>query len=215
MKYNGEGDLLFSVANDPVANVWYTGAVRCIDCDLDTKNVLTGSAVDCGTVRFQLQHHHVFHRLADGLSVFHELLRPERSTDRCCQYSGEVLKKVKETSRRINDIQTSVDLTMFNSVSKDNTTKVRFQLQHHHVFHKLADGLSVFHELLRPERSTDRCCQYSGEVLKKVKETSRRINDIQTSVDLTMFNSVSKDNTTKLFDSASLDHIETFKTERR
>ncbi|XP_042369783.1 eukaryotic translation initiation factor 3 subunit I-like [Plectropomus leopardus] len=57
IKYNREGDLLFSVAKDTVANVWYsvngerlgtynghTGAVWCVDCDWDTKNVLTGSA---------------------------------------------------------------------------------------------------------------------------------------------------------------------------
>lgn len=39
--------------------------------------------------------------------------------------SGEILKKAKEHSRHINDIQTSVDLTMFISASKDNTAKVR------------------------------------------------------------------------------------------
>ncbi|XP_030268154.1 eukaryotic translation initiation factor 3 subunit I isoform X2 [Sparus aurata] len=57
IKYNREGDLLFSVAKDTVTNVWYsvngerlgtynghTGAVWCVDCDWDTKNVLTGSA---------------------------------------------------------------------------------------------------------------------------------------------------------------------------
>lgn len=39
--------------------------------------------------------------------------------------SGDILKKVKEHSRQINDIQTSVDLTMFITASKDNTAKVR------------------------------------------------------------------------------------------
>ncbi|XP_024920946.1 eukaryotic translation initiation factor 3 subunit I-like [Cynoglossus semilaevis] len=88
-------------------------------------------------------------------------------------------------------------------------TRVRFHQQHHQVFHGPAGGLSVFHELLRPEGSTT-----DREVLKEAKEHSRDINAIQTSVDLTMFTSASKDNTAKLFDSASLDHIKTFKTER-
>lgn len=83
-------------------------------------------------------------------------------------------------------------------------------------------------------------CGQSGDVLKKIKEHSRQINDIQTSVDLTMFITASKDNTAKvrppdqcltvydwtqtrclrsacfsqLFDSNSLDHIKSFKTER-
>uniref|UniRef100_A0A3Q3XLM5 Serine-threonine kinase receptor-associated protein n=1 Tax=Mola mola TaxID=94237 RepID=A0A3Q3XLM5_MOLML len=71
IKYNREGDLIFSVAKDTVANVWYsvngerlgtynghTGAVWCVDCDWDTKNVLTGSADnscrlwDCETGRY-------------------------------------------------------------------------------------------------------------------------------------------------------------------
>lgn len=42
-----------------------------------------------------------------------------------CGQSGDILKKVKEHSRQINDIQTSVDLTMFITASKDNTAKVR------------------------------------------------------------------------------------------
>uniref|UniRef100_A0A3P8W7Z5 Serine-threonine kinase receptor-associated protein n=1 Tax=Cynoglossus semilaevis TaxID=244447 RepID=A0A3P8W7Z5_CYNSE len=63
-------------------------------------------------------------------------------------------------------------------------------------------------------------CQYSGEVLKKAKEHSRHINAIQTSVDITMFISASKNNTTKVrtllcVDSASLDHIKTFKAKRQ
>ncbi|NWZ17704.1 EIF3I factor, partial [Agelaius phoeniceus] len=57
IKYNREGDLLFTVAKDPIVNVWYsvngerlgtynghTGAVWCVDADWDTRHVLTGSA---------------------------------------------------------------------------------------------------------------------------------------------------------------------------
>ena len=41
-----------------------------------------------------------------------------------CVQDGEILKKVKEHTKQINDLQTSVDLTMFISASKDNTAKV-------------------------------------------------------------------------------------------
>uniref|UniRef100_A0A8C4R664 Serine-threonine kinase receptor-associated protein n=1 Tax=Eptatretus burgeri TaxID=7764 RepID=A0A8C4R664_EPTBU len=57
IKYNRDGDLLFSCAKDQVVNVWYslngerlgsynghTGAVWCVDVDWDTKKVLTGAA---------------------------------------------------------------------------------------------------------------------------------------------------------------------------
>jgi len=54
----------------------------------------------------------------------------------------------------------------------------------------------------------------TGEIVKTVKEHTKQINDMQPSVDLTMVISASKDNTAKLFDATSLDHIKTFKTER-
>lgn len=40
------------------------------------------------------------------------------------EQSGDILKKAKEHTKHINDIQTSVDLTMVISASKDNTAKV-------------------------------------------------------------------------------------------
>ena len=61
IKYNREGDLLFSAAKDKdsVINVWYSsngerlgsynghkGVVWCVDCNWDTTNVLSGSG-DC------------------------------------------------------------------------------------------------------------------------------------------------------------------------
>lgn len=41
-----------------------------------------------------------------------------------CEQSGEALKKVKEHTKQINDIQSSVDLTMVITASKDNSAKV-------------------------------------------------------------------------------------------
>lgn len=38
--------------------------------------------------------------------------------------SGDILKTIKEHNKQINDIQTSVDLTMVITASKDNTAKV-------------------------------------------------------------------------------------------
>lgn len=58
--------------------------------------------------------------------------------------------------------------------------------------------------------------QYSGkpgEVLVNVKEHSQQINDIQLSRDMTMFVTISKDNTAKLFDSTALEHQKTSWTE--
>lgn len=40
--------------------------------------------------------------------------------------SGEQLSNIKEHTKQINDIQTSRDMTMFITASKDNTAKVSF-----------------------------------------------------------------------------------------
>ncbi|MBW00948.1 Eukaryotic translation initiation factor 3 subunit I, partial [Eschrichtius robustus] len=114
IKYNREGDLLFTVAKDPIVNVWYsvngerlgtymghTGAVWCVDADWDTKHVLTGSADNSC-------------RLWDC----------ETGIEPGPLASGEVLVTVKEHSRQINDIQLSRDMTMFVTASKDNTAKL-------------------------------------------------------------------------------------------
>ncbi|XP_010221644.1 PREDICTED: eukaryotic translation initiation factor 3 subunit I-like, partial [Tinamus guttatus] len=54
----------------------------------------------------------------------------------------------------------------------------------------------------------------SGEQLSNIKEHTKQINDIQTSRDMTMFITASKDNTAKLFDCTTLEHLKTFRTER-
>lgn len=43
--------------------------------------------------------------------------------------SGEQLSNIKEHTKQINDIQTSRDMTMFITASKDNTAKVRLLLR--------------------------------------------------------------------------------------
>uniref|UniRef100_A0AAZ3PKB9 Eukaryotic translation initiation factor 3 subunit I n=1 Tax=Oncorhynchus tshawytscha TaxID=74940 RepID=A0AAZ3PKB9_ONCTS len=165
IKYNREGDLIFSVAKDTVANVWYsvngerlgtynghTGALWCVDCDWDTKNVLTGSA---------------------------------------------------DNSCRLWDCETEDNqpyLTVPCAESKITSA----------VWGPLGEFVIAGHE----NGEINQFSAKSGEVLKKVKEHNKQINDIQTSVDLTMVITASKDCSSKLFDSTTLDHIKSFKTER-
>lgn len=103
-----------------------------------------------------------------------------------CGQSGEILKKAKEHTKQINDIQTSVDLTMFISASKDNTAKVRpLSTQRHWLY-------------LLPVLS--RCV---GGWFYLHTASHQSVADGRVS-------SVSP----QLFDCTSLDHIKTFKTER-
>jgi len=60
-------------------------------------------------------------------------------------------------------------------------------------------------------------CQWemeSQEMVRKVSEHTKQINDIQLSKDMNMLITASKDTTAKLFDTYSLDVKKTYKTER-
>ncbi|KAK3090892.1 hypothetical protein FSP39_015529 [Pinctada imbricata] len=54
----------------------------------------------------------------------------------------------------------------------------------------------------------------TGKKLLTAKDHSKQINDIQLSKDMTMLISASKDTTSKLFDTNTLRHMKTYKTER-
>lgn len=56
--------------------------------------------------------------------------------------------------------------------------------------------------------------QTGGKKLNTVKGHKSQINDMQFNKDGTMFVTASKDHTAKLFDSESLMHLKTYKTER-
>ncbi|XP_054388405.1 eukaryotic translation initiation factor 3 subunit I isoform X2 [Pongo abelii] len=165
IKYNREGDLLFTVAKDPIVNVWYsvngerlgtymghTGAVWCVDADWDTKHVLTGSADNSC-------------RLWD-----------------CETDNNEPYMKIPCNDSKITSA----------------------------VWGPLGECIIAGHE----SGELNQYSAKSGEVLVNVKEHSRQINDIQLSRDMTMFVTASKDNTAKLFDSTTLEHQKTFRTER-
>uniref|UniRef100_A0AAA9TYL2 Eukaryotic translation initiation factor 3 subunit I n=2 Tax=Bovidae TaxID=9895 RepID=A0AAA9TYL2_BOVIN len=165
IKYNREGDLLFTVAKDPIVNVWYsvngerlgtymghTGAVWCVDADWDTKHVLTGSA---------------------------------------------------DNSCRLWDCETDSNEPYMRIPCNDSKITSA-------VWGPLGECIIAGHE----GGELNQYSAKSGEVLVNVKEHSRQINDIQLSRDMTMFVTASKDNTAKLFDSTTLEHQKTFRTER-
>uniref|UniRef100_A0A8C3R015 Eukaryotic translation initiation factor 3 subunit I n=1 Tax=Cyanoderma ruficeps TaxID=181631 RepID=A0A8C3R015_9PASS len=177
--YNREGDLLFTVAKDPIVNVWYsvngerlgtynghTGAVWCVDADWDTRHVLTGSADNSC-------------RLWD------------------CE-TGKQLALVKTSSAvRTCGFDFGGNIIMFST-----DKQMGYQC------------FVSFFDLRDPSQIDFSLPLQSGEQLSNIKEHTKQINDIQTSRDMTMFITASKDNTAKLFDCTSLEHLKTFRTER-
>uniref|UniRef100_A0AAQ5YEB1 Serine-threonine kinase receptor-associated protein n=1 Tax=Amphiprion ocellaris TaxID=80972 RepID=A0AAQ5YEB1_AMPOC len=215
IKYNREGDLLFSVAKDTVTNVWYsvngerlgtynghTGAVWCVDCDWDTKNVLTGSADNSC-------------RLWDCETGKQLALLNTNSAVRTCgfDFSGNIIMFSTDKQMGYQCYLNFFDLRDPQQID-DNQPYLSVPCSDHKITSAVWGPLGEFVIAGHENGEINQFSAKSGEVLKKAKEHSRQINDIQPSVDLTIFISASKDNTAKLFDSTSLDHIKTFKTER-
>uniref|UniRef100_A0A673LAN3 Eukaryotic translation initiation factor 3 subunit I n=1 Tax=Sinocyclocheilus rhinocerous TaxID=307959 RepID=A0A673LAN3_9TELE len=196
---NREGDLLFSVAKDPIANVWYsvngerlgtynghTGAVWCVDVDWDTKNVLTGSADNSC-------------RLWDCETGKQLALLETSSAVRTCgfDFSGNIIMFSTDKQMGyqcflnyfdLRDPQQIEDNQPYQSVPC-NESKITSA-----VWGPLGEFVIAGHE----NGEINQYSAKSGEILKVAKEHTKQINDIQSSVDLTMLISASKDCTAKV-----------------
>ncbi|XP_075764807.1 eukaryotic translation initiation factor 3 subunit I [Pelodiscus sinensis] len=215
IKYNREGDLLFTVAKDPIVNVWYsvngerlgtynghTGAVWCVDADWDTRHVLTGSADNSC-------------RLWDCETGKQLALVKTNSAVRTCgfDFGGNIIMFSTDKQMGYQCLVSFFDLRDPTQIESSepymkipcNESKITSA-----VWGPLGEFIIAGHE----NGELNQFSAKSGEVLLNVKEHTKQINDIQTSKDMTMFITASKDNTAKLFDSTTFEHQKSFRTER-
>lgn len=215
IKYNIEGDLLFSCAKDPQPNVWYSingerlgtykghgGAVWCLDVSWDTCKLLTGSAdntcrlwdVQTGVQLSEFQTRSAVRTC--GLSFSGNLVM--YTTDKAMSQSCEMLvyDLRDEGQMRNNDPMWSVPS------AKSKITSA--------VWGPLDEVIITGHE-------NGDLCQWdvsAQEMGRRVSDHNKKINDIQLSKDMNLLVTASKDFTAKLFDTYSLDHMKTYKTDR-
>lgn len=215
IKYNREGDLIFTAAKDNQPNVWYSlngerlgsfkghnGAVWCIDVNWNTTKVLTGSADnscklwDCETGK-NLNTLDVKNAVRScGFSYSGNLLM--YSTDKTMGHPCEI---------HIFDVR---DHTQMKSGEQLMVIPVTGPKITSAVWGPYEEDIIAGHE-------SGEIIQYdikTGEKINAVKEHTKQINDLQLSLDYSMLISASKDTTAKLFDRASLEHMKTYKTER-
>lgn len=215
IKYNREGDLLFSCAKDPQPNVWYSingerlgtfkghgGAVWCIDVNWDTTKVLTGSADntcriwDCGT--------------GSQLEEF-----GTKSAVRTCgfSFSGQMVMYTTDKAMGQSCEMRVYDLRDDYQIKNDEPMMV-MPMSSSKVTSAVWGPLD---EIIISGHENGDICQWDikeGELMKKTEDHSKQINDIQFSKDMTMFITASKDCTSKLFDTRTLSHKKTYKTDR-
>ncbi|XP_062506732.1 eukaryotic translation initiation factor 3 subunit I-like [Corticium candelabrum] len=212
IKYNRDGDLLFSVAKDSTPTVWYSlngerlgtydghsGALWCIDVTLDTRLVLTGSADntcrlwDCETGR-QIS---VFETKTAvrscGFASSSELIFI--TTDKQMGHECEIMMFDMSSGGLVSPIQST-------PVTDSRVTAGLWGLD---------DSLIITgHENGEVRHYNPR----TGEKLRTVKKHTKSITNLQLSKDQTMLIAASKDTTAKLFDADTLHHLKTYKTER-
>jgi translation initiation factor 3 subunit I len=215
IKYNREGDLLFSCAKDPQPNVWYslngerlgtfrghTGAVWCLDVNWDTTKFLTGSADntcriwDCQTGK--------------EISEF-----KTKSAVRTCgfSYSGHMLMYTTDKA-----MGHPCELLVYD-------TRDDYQMKNNEPFMALPQPKSKISsavwgpldEMIITGHENGELVQWdikSGDREQGVSDHTQKIHDIQLSKDMSMIITASKDHTSKLFDLRTLECKKTYKTDR-
>lgn len=215
IKYNLEGDLLFSCAKDPQPNVWYSingerlgtykghgGAVWCLDVSWDTCKLLTGSADNTcrlWDVQTGVQLSEFTTRSAVrtcGLSFSGNLVM--YTTDKAMSQSCEML---------VYDLRDEGQMRNNEPMWTEPSQKSKITSA---VWGPLDEVIITGHE-------NGDLCQWdvsAQEMGRRVCDHNKQINDIQLSRDMNLLVTASKDLTAKLFDTYSLDHMKTFKTDR-
>nr|CAI5831040.1 unnamed protein product [Callosobruchus analis] len=215
IKYNREGDLLFSSSKDNKPNVWYSlngerlgsfnghqGVVWCIDVDWTTSRFMSGAGDrtcriwDCETGK--------------EIGCINTA-----SSVRTCMFSYSANMAVYTTDKAMKQ-----DCEMFiidTRVVDDSTGQqdpiLRIPIKGSRVssiLWDLDDSIISGHE----NGEITQWDLKTGRQINSVKEHDNLINDMQWSKDGTMFITASKDHTAKLFDAKDLLLLKSYKTER-
>jgi len=215
IKYNREGDLLFSSAKDNQPNVWFSmngerlgsfvghnGAVWTLDVNWESSHLLTGSADntariwDCET---GTQLHELTTRSAVrscGYSFSGNLIN--FTTDQAMGYPSEMfIYDIRDPSQIANNDPMLV-LPM-------GTSKA------------LQSIWSGYDDVIVTGHDNGDLIQWdikSGDMSRKKTPHSKTINDLQLSRDGSMLITASRDHTSKLFDARTLELKKTYKADR-
>lgn len=216
IKYNREGDLLFSVSKDQSPNVWYshngerlgtydghTGTVWCVDISYDSKVLLTGSADNSAKI-WDVYSGKLLHSLETNTSV------------RTCGFSHYVSDTIFYTTDSRMGFPC---LLIIKKLGADGGIEDVCETSMETL--KMAKITSAvwgpYNEFIVTGHEDGTLAQWdpmTGDMLRKSREHRGAINDIQLAPDHTMFISASKDCTAKLFDVTTFKHLKTYKTER-
>ena len=215
IKYNKEGDLMFSSGKDKAINAWFSingerlgtyngsnGAVWCIDVDWTTTNLVSGSADNTA-------------RIWDVRTGKIKNSYPCQNAVRSCgfSYSGNLAMYTTDTTFNASCFIFLRDMRMPESdpVRQIDVTAMKLPKITSSIWGSLEDTIITGHEtgelnLWDLRKGTDHPLRN--------KAHQRQVMDLQRDKDATCFVSASKDNTAKLFDIETLRELKVYKTEK-
>ncbi|CAF0822863.1 unnamed protein product [Rotaria sp. Silwood1] len=215
IRYNREGDLLFTSGKDKIPSVWYSingerlgtynghnGTVWTIDVNWDTTSFISASADS--TVR-----------VWDVQTGREKNLYTLEAPARCCAFSfdgNNILYTNDDVMGKPCELYVT-DIRMRPSEGPSVRINVS-QLGHRKVTSALWGTLDQF---IITGHDNGELVQWDikmQEDVRKEKPHQGQIMDLQTNRDLTFLISSSKDYTAKLFDVETLEHLKTYTTDR-
>lgn len=216
IKYNREGDLLFSCSKDLKPNVWWSlngerlgtynghqGAVWSLDVDWCTSKLITGSG-DMTTKIWDVEFGKVLASIPAKSSV--------RTTN--FSYSGNQAAYTTDKAMGQNCELFIIDVRTADSSLSHQDPVLRVPILQSKVTSMLWGALD---ETIITGHENGHICLYdvrNGKQINSINDHTSSINDMQLSKDGTMFVTASKDTSAKLFDSEQLICLKTYKTER-
>nr|CAD7444695.1 unnamed protein product [Timema bartmani] len=238
IKYNREGDLLFSSGKDQCPNVWYSlngerlgtfdghqGAVWSIDVNWETTRFMSGAADqylriwDCatgkeiGNIKANSSVRTCNFSYSGNMAVY--------STDKQLGHQCEMMIiDVRNVDESLGGLSTrsiflSCSLSQsLQSLSSSSEPILRIPFNESKVTSLLWGALD---EIIITGHENGDISQWdlrNGKKLMAISDHAGSINDMQMNKDGTMFITASKDKTAKLFDSDSLMFLKCYKTER-
>ncbi|XP_055912863.1 eukaryotic translation initiation factor 3 subunit I [Eupeodes corollae] len=216
IKYNREGDLLFSCSKDQKPNVWWSlngerlgtynghqGAVWCLDVDWTSSKLISGAG-DMSTKIWDVEYGSVVASIPAKSSV--------RTTH--FSYSGNQAAYSTDKAMGQNSELFIIDVRNADSSISDQDAILRIPMLQSKITSMLWGALD---ETIITGHENGQISLWDirkGKEINSVNDHTAGINDMQMNKDGTMFVTASKDTSAKLFDSESLMCLKTYKTER-
>ncbi|KAI9294492.1 eukaryotic translation initiation factor 3 39 kDa subunit [Neoconidiobolus thromboides FSU 785] len=217
IKYNREGDLLFTVAKDKVANVWYAhngerlgtynghnGSIYTIDVTNDTTYCITGSGDNTAKLW----------KVSDGKCLY---TWNEKTAVKRCEFSCSQDKVLFVTEQRMG-FPGGVSIYKLDFENPQNTSPVPINVIKNEKDSKkitvatwawFDKNLVVGHL----DGSVSLIDWETGKVLNSIKPHEEQITDIQMSEDKSYFITSSKDKEAKIFETSTLKMLKSYTTD--